>query len=132
MKVNILNNHEVVLVEIPDGGEFAGFLPEHNIIWYQPPILRGRLTIDLPPGEWSLLGKGTASQVSEKEAFIVADLIHDPPGRKNMRVWRNHEANTLTNYCTALESLHSYIRANGKEPGNIVIVYRKKNLNEKT
>lgn len=134
MKANILNGWEVQLIDIYGHTPKNFELRQANDEWvcqylyylyfaYYVTTTGGHWCKDeIPLGSdgWSILGPGTASQCSEEEAKGIVAYDND-------RYYRDYLTDRTYQLDTALESLHSYIRANGKEPGNIVIVIRKKN-----
>lgn len=120
MKVNILNGWEVGMVDVPEGATHYS-LSEWQGISYL--FFNTGFDTSLPPGSWSILGPGTASQCSEEDAKGIVEKGYFAG---KFCGYPSYQTQSLY-YSYALESLHSYIRANGKEPGNIVIVYRKKN-----
>lgn len=84
------------------------------------------ITKKLPGTGWQILGPGLSTQCSEEDAGrVVGDpetLIHED---QKWEYWPDHTDKHGQNIVyTPLASLHSLIRANGKEPGKVVVIYK--------
>lgn len=111
-----LQGFEIGFVPIP--GKFVAILKEHNIIWYQMPVIRGRSVIDIPEG-FEPLGSTVASGLSEEEAGRVVERDGD---RWEDYSYRPHRDSMRT----AKESLLSLIERLSLDPETHVVIFKNK------
>lgn len=130
------NGYQIGMVDVDKGSTGIVIFDNKDgffVSWYSPDDFTGGAPLPdhsgyLPPGSWSILGPGLATQCSEEDAALILngnwceddDCFYYPDETKR---W-------LVDYCppdwtlSALASLHSMIRANGKEPGKCVVIYK--------
>jgi hypothetical protein len=112
---------DVILIDVP---EDATDIKTHildgitKIVFsssIQDPLRCGGDMLRLPPGSWTIV-----EQTEEGAAKIVEK---DEDGYYKNYNWKSWHSDSVCG--TALESLHSWIRSQGKEPDEVVIVKKK-------
>jgi hypothetical protein len=115
-----LNGRRVVLVDAQKGAHRIYI--EDQCLCYTPPFTAfTNVREDLPPGQWSLVGSGLASECSEEEAREVVERDEDDCFKNyNWRSW--HSDSTCD---TAIDSLHSFVIANGHQKETCIVLINK-------
>lgn len=124
-----LKGREVLIVDAPKNAKQIGvgyFNGKSALTWKYCGEWHDEDSI---PGTWSIVGPGLCSEVTEEEArgLVERDWWYDGQsedhGLGKVTWYREYpkelEDSTLL---SAIESLHSFIRSNGKEPSKCVLL----------
>jgi hypothetical protein len=118
---------DVILIDVP---EDATDIKTHildgitKIVFsssIQDPLRCGGDMLRLPPGSWTIV------EQTEEGAAKIVKKYHTLERYADYSKYEDHDmcAMHLPTVDTALESLHSWIRSQGKEPDEVVIVKKK-------
>jgi hypothetical protein len=104
----------LLIVDVPEGAKDFE-VGDRMTLYYQ---LHGWQFISIPPGNWTIV------EQTEEEAAKIVKKYHTLERYADYSKYEDHDmcAMHLPTVDTALASLHSWIRSQGKEPKTSIIL----------
>jgi hypothetical protein len=125
-----INGYSLLMVDVPEGIVIQGIDKIDQVEYLELIVNNEEDFMMLPSGNWQLLG--LASEVTEEEAAGVVESgkYWDgyPPGLGMVTYYREYPKDIEESFeLRANASLCSFVRAQGKEPQQTVLLYTTKN-----
>ena len=112
-----IGTNTLLFVDVPE--DYHSFRIEHNQVWYYGSIGEVK-NQDLPEGSWQIIGKG--SEITEDLAGeLVEYWTEDAEGQiTHWSEFKNYIGKEW--FSMAIDSLHSLIQSQGKEPEKVLVL----------